>query len=279
MDRNVAEFASSVLQSWGFRTRLGETVGSRFHNFSAPDSLRYEELQGMLDDGEVQAILFGRGGYGILRILDQLDFTRFRIQPKWLCGYSDVTALHVHVNRCFDIATLHSVMCSGITEDTFQDIYVRSLRDAWCGKRIDYSFQGHGMNRNGVCEGMLCGGNLSLLANLSGTISQPDMRGKILFVEDVGEYRYSIDRMMINLKRAGWLEGLGGLVAGSFTGSRETDEAFGQNEREIIWDKVKEYDFPVAFDFPVGHQKENYALKLGVPYRLEVAARCFLKEL
>lgn len=270
MDREAALFAASVVENWGYRVRVGRTAGSAFHNFSAPDAIRLEELQRMLDDEEVKAILFGRGGYGLVRILDALDFTRFRAQPKWICGYSDITALHLHIHAAFRIATLHSVMCSGITPSTSADPYVESLHRALAGDVLDYRFASHPLDRPGVAEGELIGGNLSLLANISGTVSQPDTTGKILFVEDVGEYRYAVDRMMLNLRRAGWLKGLAGLVVGSFTAQQETDTPFGQSDQELILDKVIEEDFPVAFGFPVGHSPRNYALKEGLRYRLVV---------
>lgn len=278
MDQQAALFAASVLETWGYRVRVGRTAGSAFHNFSAEDEIRLGELQEMLDDGEVKAIVFGRGGYGVVRILDELDFRLFRARPKWLCGYSDITALHMHVHTVCRVATLHSVMCSGITARTCRDPYVGSLRRALRGDSLDYGFSAHPMNRAGVAEGELVGGNLSLLANLSGTVSQPDMRGKILFLEDVGEYRYAIDRMMLNLRRAGWLNGLAGLILGSFTAEQETETPFGQTDYELISDKVHLDDFPVAFGFPVGHGERNYALKEGFRYQLTVTESPRLRE-
>lgn len=278
MDLEVARYAAGVLESWGFGVRMGVTVGSAYHNFSAPDELRLAELQEMMDDPGIAAVIFGRGGYGMVRIIDRLDFSRFRRHPKWLCGYSDITTLHLHLQACFGIPSLHAVMCSGITALTRDDDYVGSLRRALCGEPCSYPFDVHPLNRPGKAEGLLTGGNLSLLANASGTRSQPDPRGRILLIEDTGEYRYNVDRMMENLKRAGWLEGLSGLLVGSFTEARETERPFGSSEYEIILDKVKEYDYPVAFGFPSGHQPENYALKLGLPHLLEVADTCILSE-
>lgn len=276
MDREVALYAGQVLESWGFKTILGKTVGNHYYNFSATDDERLKELQDMLNQEDIKAILFGRGGYGMLRIMDQLDFSSFKKQPKWICGYSDITALHIHIYKKFKIATLHSLMCSGITAETRDDDYVKSLKNALLGKNYNYSFSAHVLNRHGKCQGALIGGNLALLASLSGSASQPDTKGVILFIEDVGEYRYSIDRMMLNLKRAGWLEHLSGLLIGSFNECKENDEPFGQTEEEIILDKVKEYDYPVAFGFPVGHQEENYALKVGLQHELIVGEMCNL---
>ena len=273
IEMNAAQYAANVIREWGFKVRLGATVGIHYHNFSATDEMRLQDLQQMLDDDNIKAILFGRGGYGMVRIIDQLDFSHFVKRPKWLCGYSDITTLHTHIHRQYHIATLHSMMCSGIKPDTKDDVFVGSLKNTLLGIPYHYSFPSHPLNRDGICSGELIGGNLSLLANVSGTVSQPDTKGKILFIEDTGEYRYNIDRMMYNLKRSGWLDGLNGLLVGSFTDGKETATPFGQTEYEIIFDKVKEYNYPVAFNFPAGHQKENYALKLGVKHELIVSGK------
>ena len=273
MELFAAEYAASVIESWGFRVHLGITVGTSFHNFSAPDELRLEELQDMMDDKEMKAIIFGRGGYGMICILDRLNFSGFRKHPKWLCGYSDITALHAHLYQRHNIASIHSTMCSGITLSTRDNIYVNSLRETLMGKRSQYSCSPHAMNREGKAKGPLVGGNLSLLANISGSKSQIDTKGKILVLEDIGEYRYNVDRMMYNLKRAGWLDKLAGLVIGSFTDAREMDTPFGQTEYEIINNLVQEFDYPVCFNFPVGHQEQNFALKLGVEHELKVGEK------
>lgn len=273
MDQQAAEYAAGVISSWGYQVHLGITVGTSFHNFSAPDELRLEELQDMLDDPDIKAIIFGRGGYGMVCILDDLDFKKFRKHPKWICGYSDITVLHTHIEHQYGIPTLHSMMCSGIRPDTVENEYVESLRLALKGTPYRYTCAAHDLNRTGRATGKLIGGNLSLLANLSGTESQPDTKGKILFLEDISEYRYNVDRMMYNLKRAGWLEDLAGLIIGSFTDGKETETPFGQTEYEIIRHIVQDYDYPVCFGFPVGHTHENYALKIGLSHELHVTAK------
>ncbi|UPK69393.1 LD-carboxypeptidase [Chitinophaga filiformis] len=273
MDQQAAEYAAGVISSWGYQVHLGITVGTSFHNFSAPDELRLEELQDMLDDPDIKAIIFGRGGYGMVCILDDLDFKKFRKHPKWICGYSDITVLHTHIHQQYGIPTIHSMMCSGIRPDTAENEYVESLRLALKGTPYRYACAPHDLNRTGKATGQLIGGNLSLLANLSGTESQPGTKGKILFLEDISEYRYNIDRMMYNLKRAGWLDDLAGLIVGSFTDSKETETPFGQTEYEIIRNIVQDYDYPVCFGFPVGHTNENYALKIGLTHELQVTAR------
>jgi muramoyltetrapeptide carboxypeptidase len=273
MDQQAAEYAAGVISSWGYQVHMGITVGTSFHNFSAPDELRLEELQDMLDDPDIKAIIFGRGGYGMVCILDDLDFKKFRKHPKWICGYSDITTLHTHIHHNYGIPTLHSMMCSGIRPETSDNEYVDSLRLALKGAPYRYTCPPNELNRTGKASGKLIGGNLSLLANLSGTESQPDTKGKILFLEDIGEYRYNVDRMMYNLKRAGWLEDLAGLVVGSFTDAKETHVPFGQTEYEIIRNIVQDYEYPVCFGFPAGHTTENYSLKLGMPHELHVTAR------
>ncbi|MFB6455236.1 LD-carboxypeptidase [Chitinophaga sp. Hz27] len=278
MDQAAAEFAAEVMRSWGYRVHLGITVGTSFHNFSAPDELRLEELQDMLDDPEIKAIVFGRGGYGMVCILDKLDFTKFRKHPKWLCGYSDVTTLHAHVQQRLGIPTIHSLMCNGISAENFENEYVQSLEQILKGKKYSYSAAKHEMNKEGSTDGILVGGNLSMLANLSGSKSQIDTKGKILLLEDVGEYRYNVDRMMYNLKRAGWLDKLAGMVVGGFTEGKETATPFGQSEYEIIHNMVKDYKYPVCFNFPIGHQDENYAVRLGMKHHLKVGeAKSVLK--
>src|ERR1044072_8522578 len=252
MDLAAAEYAAGVISSWGYAVHLGITVGTSFHNFSAPDELRLEELQDMLDDPEIKAIIFGRGGYGMVCLLDQLDFSRFRKHPKWLCGYSDITTLHTHIQARYGISTIHSMMCSGIRPETAENEYVESLRLLLRGKSYKYTAEAHPLNKLGQTSGILIGGNLSLLANLSGTKSQPDTKGKILLLEDISEYRYNVDRMMYNLKRAGWLDKLAGLVVGAFVDGKETTTPFGQNEFEIIQNIVKDYKYPVCYNFPSG---------------------------
>src|SRR5690242_13793845 len=187
MEYHAVEFAAETVEQWGLKVKIGITARTAFHNFAADDDTRLRELQEMLDDENIHAILFGRGGYGVIRIIDRIDFTRFMKHPKWLCGYSDITALHTHIYQRYHIAGLHSMMCSGITPDTFNNKYVKSLRDALTGKQYQHQFIPHPLNRKGICTGELTGGNLSLLANLSGTVSQPDTAGKILFIEEIGE--------------------------------------------------------------------------------------------
>ena len=267
------ETCIEVLQDWGYRVKPGKTTGSQFHYFSGTDEERLADIQTMLDDVEVQAIFCGRGGYGVSRIIDRLDFTRFRKNPKWIVGYSDITVLHTHLLTACKIASLHAPMASAFAEEGYKNIYIKDLRKALSGEHLSYQVPVHSFNRKGTAEAELAGGNLSLLAHVIGSVSELDTRNKILFVEDVGEYIYHIDRLFIQLKRAGKLAHLAGLVIGSFTDLKDTVIPFGQTVYELIADKVKEYDYPVCFGFPVGHVPENYPLKVGVKHSLIVSEK------
>ena len=263
-------YAVDVLQRWGFRVVVGRTVGTGDYYFSGHDGERLTDLQAMLDDPEIKAILMGRGGYGCSRIIDATDFTAFRQSPKWICGFSDITVLHSHIHRNYAIATLHGPMCGAFTAESENSYYIQSLQKALRGETLDYSFPTSAFNRPGTVEGIVVGGNLALLAHLTGSVSEINTDGKILFIEDIGEHLYHVDRLLLNLKRSGQLSRLKALLVGSFTDMEDTDRPFGQTLEEIVWDKVSDYDYPVAFNFPCGHDTENVTLPLGVKARLEV---------
>lgn len=274
MKKEKAEVCIGTLQSWGYGVMVGKTLGSASTNyFSGTDEERGDELQAMLDDKNINAILFARGGYGLGRIIDQLDFSKFRKRPKWLIGFSDVTVVHSHLNTQLKIASLHAPMAAAFNDDENSNEYILSLRDALKGKKAKYTASINPLNKNGNAEGELIGGNLSLLAHLCGTPSEINTKNKILFIEDVGEYIYNIDRMMYQLKRSGKLKNLAGLVVGGFTDMKDTERPFGKTVYEAIERVVDEYDYPVCFGFPVSHEKENYALKCGMKYSLKVAKK------
>ena len=241
---------------------LGSYVFSRQHQFAGSDEQRCRDFQHMLDDETIRAIVCSRGGYGTLRIIDHLDFTRFREQPKWIVGYSDVTVLHAHIHRQFGIETLHAAMPVNIKGDT-EDETLQTMVKALFGKRISYSYATSGLSRIGKAEGVMIGGNLSILCSLMGSVSEVDTAGKILFLEDVDEYLYHIDRMMMTLKRAGKLDRLKGLIVGGMTRMNDNAIPFGKTADEIIAEAVRDYKFPVCFDFPAGHQETNLALIMG----------------
>lgn len=272
--------AVEALQRWGYRVRLGSTVDGQYYTYSGTDEQRRADLQDMLDDPEVKAVLFGRGGYGCIRIIDRVDFNGFYRRPKWLCGYSDITVIHSWVHSQLHIPTLHCEMCIDLKYGT-TDRSAESIRHALRGDRLDYRVDGHPLNRYGRAEGILVGGNLSLLTMMTGSCSALDTDGKILFIEDVHEYFYQIDGMLWTLKRAGKLAFLAGLVVGGFTHIRQDagDPPFGESAQEIILEKVREYDFPVCFGFPAGHEFDNFALRLGMVHRLSVSREgCRLAE-
>jgi muramoyltetrapeptide carboxypeptidase len=257
------------LSDWGFKTVIGKTVGTSFHKFSATDDERLQDLQSMLDDDQIQAVLFGRGGYGLVRIIDRIDFSKFIEKPKWLLGFSDITCLLSHVHSNYHIATIHGHMSGGYQPGQHDATSTQSIYDALTGKQATYQLPHDAMNRPGHASGELVGGNLALLSDLIGTPSDIDTNDKILFIEDIGEYLYSVDRMMWQLKRAGKLTHLKALLVGGFTGSLDNDTPFGMTDNEIIFEKVKEYNYPVYFNVPVGHQPENVALKIGVQHHIE----------
>ncbi|MCC7031015.1 MAG: LD-carboxypeptidase [Chitinophagaceae bacterium] len=257
------------LSAWGFKTVIGKTVGTSFHKFSATDDERLQDLQSMLDDDSIQAVLFGRGGYGLVRIIDHIDFTSFQSKPKWLLGFSDITCLLSHVHSNYHIATIHGHMSGGYQPGQHDATSTQSIYDALTGKSAMYQLPQYAMNRPGHASGELVGGNLALLSDLIGTPSDIDTTHKILFIEDIGEYLYSVDRMMWQLKRAGKLTHLKALLVGGFTGSLDNDTPFGMTDNEIIFEKIKDYDYPVYFDVPVGHQPLNISLKIGAEYSID----------
>lgn len=265
--------AKQTLESWGFNVVVGSTVGSSHYYFSETDDRRLYDLQSMLDNDDIRAILMGRGGYGLSRIIDRIDFTRFQQSPKWVCGFSDITVLHSHIQNQFGIATLHSPMCGAFKPDNIHNDDILSLQKAWMGTSLLNEFASNKHNRTGEAKGVVVGGNLAILAHLSGSVSQIDTKDKILFIEDVGEYLYNIDRLLLNLKRAGSLSHLKGLICGGFSDMKDTERPFGQDIFEIIKEKVAEYDYPVCFDFPAGHIDVNYTLQLGMEHELSVGVK------
>lgn len=257
------------LTAWGFHIKVGKTIGTSYYKYSATDDERLAELQAMMDDDGIDAILFGRGGYGMVRIIDRIDFSKFIQKPKWMLGYSDITCLLSHLHTQYHISGIHAHMSGGYHADSFDAASTQSIYDTLTGKPVSYILSEHAMNRNGNATGVMVGGNLALLSDLTGTPSDIDTRDKIFFIEDIGEYLYSIDRMMWHLKRAGKLENIRALLVGGFVNSLDNDTPFGMTENEIVWEKVKDYDYPVYFDVPIGHQPRNVAIKTGVVYQIE----------
>ena len=260
-----------TLETWGYKVQVGNTVGNQFNYFGGTDKQRIQDLQKMLNDTNVKAILCARGGYGLSRIIDQLDFQKFKKNPKWIIGFSDVTVLHAHIFQHYQIATLHAPMAGAFNGDGFKNKYIGSLKDALSGVASNYECATHSFNKAGHAEGDLIGGNLSIIAHLIGTYSSYKTRHKILFLEDVGEYLYNIDRMMIQLKRAELFKHLKGLIIGGFSEMKDTTIPFGTDVYNIINDHVKDLKIPICFGFPVSHDTENLSLKIGVQHELIVA--------
>ena len=271
MPHENIETCLNVLQQWGFKVKKGKTLGTHFNYFSGTDEERLEDLQAMMDDAEIKAILCARGGYGLSRIIDEIRFDAFLQHPKWIIGYSDITVLHSHLFQVYNVASLHSPMAGAFNEDGYKSEYVRSLRKALLGEASGFHNETNKLNIKGTGTGKLIGGNLALLAHLTGSKSSMQTKGNILFIEDTTEYIYNIDRMMIQLERANLLEGLAGLVVGSFTDMKDTVIPFGQSVYDTVYEKVKDRSYPVCFDFPVGHSPKNYALKHGITHTLEVS--------
>jgi len=268
-----AQTCIRVLTEWGFEVKAGKTLGSQLNYFSGNDEQRLEDLQEMLDDDSIKAVLCGRGGYGVGRIIDRINFKRFKKKPKWIIGYSDITVLHSHIYNRFKIASLHSPMAAAFNDDEYKNEYIQSLKAVLTSEKPKYSCEIDPRNNTGTATGTLVGGNLSILAHLTGTPSDINTKGKILFLEDVGEYIYNIDRMLYQLKRNGKFDELEGLIIGGFTETKDTVIPFGKDAYEVVYDAIKEYSYPVCFRFPVGHARENYVLKVGAQYKLHVGKK------
>ena len=280
MPYEKAVTAIETLTGWGFHVSPGKTLGHQFNYFSGTDDERLNDLQQMINDDNVKAIFCARGGYGMGRIIDKLSFKKFKKNPKWIIGYSDITVIQTHLFSKYKIASLHAPMAAAFNEGENKNQYIQSLHDALIGRRASYVCPGDDFNKKGKASGILVGGNLSLLAHLTGTSSDIKTENKILFIEDVGEYIYNVDRLMYQLRRSGKLKHLAGLIVGKFTDMKDTAIPFGQSVEEVIRDIIVEYEYPICFNFPVSHEKENYALKIGVEYKLSVSPTLVtLKEL
>ncbi|MBB5397428.1 LD-carboxypeptidase [Mucilaginibacter sp. AK015] len=253
--------AVNLLTGWGLEVVLGKTVNASYHQFAGDDAFRAADLQRFIDDDSIKAIICARGGYGTIRMVDMVNFNRLQSNPKWLVGFSDITLLHSHIITNYNLPCIHGQMPLNIPDASSYSL--ETLRKALFGEAISYRIEPNPLNRRGECQGILVGGNLSLLLAVSGSVSDLDYNGKILFIEDVGEYLYAIDRMLRALKRAGKLKHLAGLIAGGFTDLKDNDIPFGQTLPEIVMDVVAEYDYPVCFDFPAGHISNNCSLILG----------------
>ena len=263
------EPAIATLTAWGLEVVLGDSIAGDHHQFAGDDALRRRDFQQQLDDPSIRAILCARGGYGTARIVDGLDFARFNAHPKWVAGFSDVTVLNTHL-LALGHASIHGVM-PVLFHQAGGKMALESLRRALFGEAaLPIGAPAHPLNRPGTATGALVGGNLSLLTTVTATASQASFEGRILFLEDLDEYLYHIDRMMLHLHRSGQLAGLAGLVVGHFSDMRDNTIPFGTTAVEIIDSYARLYNFPVGYGFPVGHEASNLALVVGREAKLTV---------
>ena len=270
LNPNEIDGAIQHIESWGFNVVLGPNLYSEFHQFAGTDEQRANDLQWAIDQPEVKAVLFARGGYGTARIIDAIDWSVFQSNPKWLCGFSDLTVLHSHVNKNLGVQTMHSTMPIFFKDGTPNE-GSESLRNSLLGESNTIDWLPHVLNRNGNAKGQLVGGNLSVLYSIMGTPSQMNFDGEVLFLEDLTENLYHIDRMMMQFKRAGHLASLAGLVVGQFTEMEDNSVSFGKSAEEILLDAVSEYDYPVAFNAPVGHVAKNLTAIYGATIVIRVS--------
>lgn len=259
--------AISLLESWGLEVVLGDTITASHFQFAGTDELRASDMQRFINDKSVKAIIAARGGYGCIRIVDEINWNPLIANPKWIIGFSDITVFHMQL-QAIGLQSLHAQMPATISESSKEGL--ESLRKALFGENINYTFVADAGNRKGICQGELIGGNLTLLTACINSKNDIDYNNKVLFIEDVGEYAYAIDRMVRTLDRAGKLKNLKGLIVGGFTNIKQDDPPFGYTVHEIINSVVAKYNFPVGFNFPAGHLPDNRALILGREVRLEV---------
>ncbi len=270
IDVSTLQPGIKLLESWGLKVILGKTIGKEQNQLAGADWQRATDLQEMLDNPSVKAIWAAKGGYGTVKIVDRVDFSNFKKNPKWIIGFSDVTVLHSHMNQ-LGFQTLHAMMA--ISAPSATTAAKESLRKTLFGEKLSYSIPFHAFNQLGQAKGELVGGNLSVLYSIQGSISEVDLNNKILFLEDLDEYLYHIDRMMTNLKRNGSLKNLKGIIIGGMTSMNDNDIPWGKNALEIIQECVKDLNIPVAYNFPAGHIKDNRALILGAIISFEVSKK------
>ncbi|MBC8757229.1 LD-carboxypeptidase [Kordia sp. YSTF-M3] len=254
------EAAIELLHSWDLKVVLGTTIDLEENQFAGDDMTRALNFQQFMDDENIDAIWCARGGYGTIRIIDHLDFSRFAQKPKWIIGYSDITVLHAKAQQ-LNVEILHATMPINVSKNTSEAI--ESLRQVLFGESLQYTIPNVSYHRKGTATGELIGGNLSMLYSMTGSDLSLSTKGKILFLEDLDEYLYHIDRMLMNLKRNGYFDGLAGLIVGGMTDMHDNSVPFGKTAHEIILDITAEYDFPICFNFPAGHLDDNRALIFG----------------
>ncbi|WP_338408395.1 LD-carboxypeptidase [uncultured Flavobacterium sp.] len=259
--------AIDLLHSWGLEVLIGKTIGLDNNQLAGTDEQRAEDFQQQLDNPNIKAIWCVKGGYGTVRMIELLDFSKFKQSPKWIIGFSDVTVIQSYLNK-MNVASIQGAMPVTISRATPETI--ASLRKALFGESLEYSIPFDSANRPGIAKGEIVGGNLSILYSLMGSNAQIDCKGKVLFIEDIDEYLYHIDRMIMSLKRCGCFDGLSGLIVGGMTKMRDNDIPWGKNANQIIQDITKEFSFPIVYNFPAGHFHDNRALVFGKQVVLKI---------
>lgn len=261
--------AENIIASWGVEVVTARNLFSSAHGYMAgSDTERLNDLQDFIDDPEIKAIICARGGYGTTRILDDIDFSILQQQPKWIVGFSDITAMHLRLAK-LGISSIHATM-PVLFSRSDSSPSVESLWAVLRGTKPEISALPDRMNQYGKATGQLIGGNLSLVADAIGTLNDPDTKGKILVLEEVDEYTYKIDRMLMHLIRSGKMDGLAGLVIGHMTDIKEPELPFGQSVKEVILEKVSRFGYPISFNFPIGHENPNLAWVHGALMTLTV---------
>ncbi|RLJ65436.1 muramoyltetrapeptide carboxypeptidase [Lacinutrix venerupis] len=262
--------AKKLLESWDLNVVIGNNVFKKDNHFAGTDAERCEDFQKALDDKTIKAIWSARGGYGTVRILDKLDYSKFLEQPKWIIGYSDITALHNQLHT-IGVETIHGIMCVSLPNDLSKiEESIETFKSAIFGAPLAYTLKGSTYNRVGTAKGKLVGGNLTILHTMLGSNTSIDVDGKILFIEEIGEYKYHIDRMLQSMKRAGYFDNCKGVIVGDMSRMRKNTTLWGSSVQQLILDALQDYNFPIAFNMPAGHEEDNRAMILGRTIELVV---------
>ncbi|UCH14229.1 MAG: LD-carboxypeptidase [Bacteroidales bacterium] len=265
--------AVEILGGWGLKVELGRNIFKRKNTFAGNDKQRKDDFQDVIDREDIKAVICARGGYGTLRIINKIDFKKFRQNPKWIVGFSDITVIHSYLQHKVKCESIHSVMPGNFPENDIESKSLNSLKNVLFGGKTEYSINSHSLNRAGEAEGTLIGGNLSVLYSLQGTNLEIDTNDKILFIEDVNEYLYHVDRMISNFKLSGKLDNLKGLIIGHMNRMKDSPVAFGESAYEILQRAVEEYNYPVIYNFPAGHIKQNMAIILGRKIKMNAGSK------